>query len=68
MKTTTACSVLITGANGNLGKKLREAWAEAYDLVLIDQNLDPDDSRRDRGRPFRAKRRPVHVLPRGRHW
>lgn len=37
-------SVLITGANGNLGKKLREAWAEVYDLVLIDQKADPDDS------------------------
>jgi NAD+ dependent glucose-6-phosphate dehydrogenase len=36
-------SVLITGANGNIGKKLREAWAEVYDLVLIDKEPDPDD-------------------------
>ena len=36
-------SVLITGANGNIGKKLREAWVEVYDLVLIDQKPDPDD-------------------------
>ena len=35
--------VLITGASGNIGRKLREAWADAYDLVLIDRQADPDD-------------------------
>jgi NAD+ dependent glucose-6-phosphate dehydrogenase len=35
-------SVLITGANGNLGKKLRAAWGDAYDLLLIDAD-DGDD-------------------------
>ena len=34
-------SILITGACGNLGKKLRAAWGDAYDLLLID--ADPDD-------------------------
>jgi NAD+ dependent glucose-6-phosphate dehydrogenase len=29
-------TVLITGASGNLGTKLRAAWAEVYDLVLLD--------------------------------
>ncbi len=37
-------SVLITGANGNIGRKLREAWSDLYDLVLIDREADPDDS------------------------
>ena len=31
-------SVLITGANGNIGKKLRAAWGDAYDLLLIDRD------------------------------
>jgi len=35
--------VLITGASGNIGRKLRAAWADAYDLVLIDNHADPDD-------------------------
>ncbi|MCA1686664.1 MAG: NAD(P)-dependent oxidoreductase, partial [Planctomycetia bacterium] len=35
--------VLITGASGNLGRKLRAAWSDPYDLVLIDKNADPDD-------------------------
>ncbi len=35
-------SVLITGANGNIGRKLREAWGDAYDLVLIDENTGGD--------------------------
>ena len=35
-------SVLITGANGNLGRKLREAWGDAYDLILIDENNGDD--------------------------
>ena len=36
-------TVLITGASGNIGRKLREAWRETYDLVLIDARPDPDD-------------------------
>jgi NAD+ dependent glucose-6-phosphate dehydrogenase len=36
-------TVLITGACGNIGRKLRRAWADAYDLVLIDRLDDPDD-------------------------
>jgi len=36
-------AVLITGASGNIGRKLRAAWSEIYDLVLIDVNADPDD-------------------------
>jgi NAD+ dependent glucose-6-phosphate dehydrogenase len=37
-------TVLITGACGNIGRKLRRAWADVYDLVLIDRVADPDDS------------------------
>lgn len=33
-------SVLITGACGDIGRKLRVAWADLYDLVLIDRNDD----------------------------
>lgn len=36
-------TILITGAAGNIGRKLRAAWADAYDLVLIDRVSDPDD-------------------------
>jgi NAD+ dependent glucose-6-phosphate dehydrogenase len=36
-------TVLITGASGNLGRKLRAAWSDVYDLVLIDREVDPDD-------------------------
>jgi NAD(P)-dependent dehydrogenase (short-subunit alcohol dehydrogenase family) len=36
-------TVLITGACGNIGRKLRRAWANVYDLVLIDRLDDPDD-------------------------
>jgi NAD(P)-dependent dehydrogenase (short-subunit alcohol dehydrogenase family) len=38
-------TVLITGACGNIGRKLRAAWADTYDLVLIDRaatDNDPD--------------------------
>lgn len=35
--------VLITGARGNIGRKLRDAWTDVYDLVLIDQDEDDDD-------------------------
>jgi hypothetical protein len=35
--------VLITGASGNIGQKLRAAWEGVYDLVLIDRTADPDD-------------------------
>ncbi|HEX4071846.1 MAG TPA: NAD(P)-dependent oxidoreductase [Planctomycetaceae bacterium] len=37
-------TVLITGACGNIGRKLRKAWADVYDLVLIDQQADEDDT------------------------
>jgi NAD(P)-dependent dehydrogenase (short-subunit alcohol dehydrogenase family) len=36
-------TVLITGASGNVGRKLRSAWADVYDLVLIDRNPSADD-------------------------
>lgn len=36
-------TVLITGASGNLGRKLRAAWQNLYDLVLIDRVANPDD-------------------------
>ena len=35
-------TVLITGACGNIGRKLRDAWIDVYDLVLIDR-VDEDD-------------------------
>jgi hypothetical protein len=37
-------TVLITGACGNIGRKLRSAWADVYDLVLIDRVADEDES------------------------
>jgi NAD+ dependent glucose-6-phosphate dehydrogenase len=36
-------TVLITGANGNIGRKLRAAWTDVYDLVLIDRFAEDDD-------------------------
>jgi NAD+ dependent glucose-6-phosphate dehydrogenase len=36
-------TVLITGASGNIGRKLRAAWADLYDLVLIDRLAEADD-------------------------
>ena len=36
-------TVLITGACGNIGRKLRGAWADVYDLVLIDRAAAEDD-------------------------
>lgn len=36
-------TVLITGACGNLGMKLRVAWADLYDLVLLDAVAPPHD-------------------------
>ncbi len=35
--------VLITGACGNIGRKLRTAWEDVYDLILIDANPGDDD-------------------------
>lgn len=35
--------VLITGAAGNIGRKLRAAWEDVYDLILIDREADPED-------------------------
>jgi NAD(P)-dependent dehydrogenase (short-subunit alcohol dehydrogenase family) len=37
-------TVLITGACGNIGRKLRAAWADVYDLVLIDKACADDDA------------------------
>ena len=37
-------TVLITGACGNIGRKLRAAWADTYELVLIDVAAGPHDS------------------------
>jgi nucleoside-diphosphate-sugar epimerase len=37
-------SVLITGACGNIGRKLRAAWVDLYDLVLIDKNVPEDEA------------------------
>jgi nucleoside-diphosphate-sugar epimerase len=37
-------TVLITGACGNIGRKLRHAWADIYDMVLIDKaRVDPEE-------------------------
>lgn len=36
-------SILITGACGNLGRKLRAAWEDYYDLVLLDIAATPND-------------------------
>ncbi len=36
-------TVLITGACGNIGSKLRAAWGDLYDLVLLDIAPSPDD-------------------------
>jgi NAD+ dependent glucose-6-phosphate dehydrogenase len=36
-------TILITGASGNIGRKLRAAWDEVYDLVLIDVVAGPDE-------------------------
>ena len=36
--------MLITGACGNIGRKLRAAWDEVYDLILLDSNPGPEDS------------------------
>lgn len=34
--------VLITGAAGNIGRKLRAAWSDQHDLVLIDRHAPAD--------------------------
>ena len=36
-------TILVTGACGNIGRKLRAAWEEVYDLVLVDVAPGPDD-------------------------
>jgi len=36
-------TILITGARGNIARKLRDAWQDIYDLVLIDAVADDDD-------------------------
>ncbi len=35
--------VLITGACGIIGRKLRTAWEDVYDLILLDANPGKDD-------------------------
>ena len=35
--------MLITGACGNIGRKLRAAWEDVYDLILLDANPGEDD-------------------------
>ena len=37
-------TILITGASGNIGRKLRAAWNETYDLILVDVATEPDDA------------------------
>jgi nucleoside-diphosphate-sugar epimerase len=37
-------TVLITGACGSIGRKLRAAWSDLYDLVLIDMAAREDDT------------------------
>lgn len=37
-----ARTVLITGALGDIGRKLWAAWDDEYDLILIDSRYDPD--------------------------
>lgn len=36
-------TILITGACGNVGRKLRAAWEDVYDLVLLDKAATADD-------------------------
>lgn len=36
-------TILITGAAGNIGRKLRDAWADRFELIAIDRVADPDD-------------------------
>ncbi len=36
-------TVLITGARGNIGRKLRDSWTDVYDLVLLDRTEDDGD-------------------------
>ena len=36
-------TVLITGASGHIAQKLRAAWADVYDMVLIDKVASHDD-------------------------
>ena len=37
-------TILITGASGNIGRKLRAAWEDHYDLILVDRMTAEDDS------------------------
>jgi NAD+ dependent glucose-6-phosphate dehydrogenase len=37
-------TVLITGACGNIARKLRAAWNDEYELVLIDRSAGDDDA------------------------
>ena len=60
-------TVLITGACGNIGRKLRTAWEDVYDLILIDAAADEDDPEVLQGRPDPLRRGLDHPLPRRRH-
>jgi nucleoside-diphosphate-sugar epimerase len=42
-------TVLLTGACGNVGRRLRQGWGDRYDLILIDRDPgnDPDVFRAD---------------------
>ncbi|MCY2932660.1 MAG: NAD(P)-dependent oxidoreductase [Planctomycetota bacterium] len=42
-QTATIRTILITGACGNIARKLRDAWEDIYDLVLIDAVVDDND-------------------------
>ena len=59
--------MLITGACGNIGRKLRAAWDDVYDLVLLDADGRRGRPRRLQGRPERARRGVDHPFPRRRH-
>ena len=60
-------TILITGACGNIGRKLRAAWEDVYDLVLIDIAAGPDDPDVTVGRPLRVRRGVDDPVPRRRH-
>ena len=45
-------TVLITGARGNIGRKLRAAWADTYDLILLDSAVNADDPEVIAAAPF----------------
>jgi nucleoside-diphosphate-sugar epimerase len=36
-------TILVTGAGGNIGRKLRAAWGDRYDLISLDQKVVADE-------------------------